>query len=122
MSAADGTLLLTASEVVALLDLPSCMAAIEEVLRRHAAGETLPPRVLGLPADGGGVHVKAAGVRAPASRLAVKVNANYPGNPERFGLPAIQGVLVLFDGADGRPLAVLDSMELTALRTAATSA
>ena len=55
-------------------------------------------------------------------RLAVKMNANFPGNPERFGLPTIQGVLVLFDGADGRPLAILDSMELTALRTAATSA
>ena len=122
MSAAGGTLLLTASEVAALLDLPSCMAAIEEVLRRHAAGETLPPRILGLHADGGGLHVKAAGVRAPAPRLVVKMNANFPGNPERFGLPTIQGVLVLFDGADGRPLAVLDSMELTALRTAATSA
>jgi alanine dehydrogenase len=50
------------------------------------------------------------------------VNANFPANPERFGLPAIQGVLVLFDGACGRPLAVLDSMLITALRTAATSA
>jgi ornithine cyclodeaminase/alanine dehydrogenase-like protein (mu-crystallin family) len=119
---AGGTLLLTASEVTALLDLPACMAAIEEVLRRHAAGETLPPRVLGLPAAGGGLHVKAAGVAAPEPRLAVKVNANYPGNPERFGLPTIQGIVVLFDGACGRPLAILDSMEITALRTAATSA
>jgi len=119
---APGTLLLTGGEVAALLDLPSCIAAVEDVLRRHAAGETVPPRVLGLPSTGGGLHVKGAGLLGSEPRLAVKVNANFPANPERFGLPAIQGVLVLFDGACGRPLAILDSMMITALRTAATSA
>jgi alanine dehydrogenase len=119
---APGTLLLTGREVAALLDLPSCMAAVEDVLRRHAAGETVPPRVLGLPSVDGGLHVKAAGSLGSEPRLAVKMNANFPANPERFGLPTIQGVLVLFDGVCGRPLAILDSMMLTALRTAATSA
>lgn len=117
-----GTLLLTASEVAALLDLPTCIAAVEDVLRRHAAGETVPPRVLGLPAAAGGLHVKAAGLLGSAPRLAVKLNANFPANPERFELPTIQGVLALFDGTCGRPLALLDSMTITALRTAATSA
>ena len=117
-----GTLLLTASEVAALLDLPTCIAAVENVLRRHAAGETVPPRVLGLPVAAGGLHVKAAGLLGSEPRLAVKLNANFPANPERFGLPTIQGVLALFDGACGRPLALLDSMTITALRTAATSA
>ncbi len=118
----SGTLLLTASEVAALLDLPTCIAAVENVLRQHAAGETVPPRVLGLPAVTGGLHVKAAGLLGSESRLAVKLNANFPGNPERFGLPTIQGVLALFDGTCGHLLALLDSMTITALRTAATSA
>lgn len=117
-----GTLLLTASEIAALLDLPTCIAAEEDVLRRHAAGETVPPRVLGLPAAAGGLHVKGAGLLGSEPRLAVKLNANFPANPERFELPAIQGVLALFDGACGSPLALLDSMTITALRTAATSA
>src|SRR5918999_644956 len=117
-----GTLLLTANEVAALLDLPSCIAAVEDILRRHAAGETVPPQVLGLPSAGGGLHVKGAGILGSEPRLAVKLNANFPSNPERFGLPTIQGVLVLFDGVNGRPLAILDSMRITALRTAATSA
>lgn len=116
-----GTLLLTASEVAALLDLPACLAAIADVLHRHAAGETVPPRVLGLRAAAGGLHVKGAGLLGAEPRLAVKLNANFPANPQ-LGLPTIQGVLVLFDGANGRPLAVLDSMMITALRTAATSA
>jgi alanine dehydrogenase len=117
-----GTLLLTAGEVAALLDLPACIAAVADVLRRHAAGETVPPRVLGLPAVAGGLHIKGAGLLGSEPRLAVKLNANFPANPQRFGLPTIQGVLVLFDGACGRPLAILDSMMITALRTAATSA
>ncbi len=118
----SGTLLLTASEVAALLDLPTCIAAVEQVLRRHAAGETVPPRVLGLPSAAGGVHIKAAGLLGSEPRLAIKLNANFPGNPEHFGLPTIQGMLALFDGTCGRLLALLDSMTITALRTAATSA
>src|SRR6185503_9521282 len=38
------------------------------------------------------------------------------------GLPTIQGVLVLFDATNGVPLAVMDSMAITSLRTAAASA
>ena len=57
----------------------------------------------------------------PALPLA-KVNANFPGNPARHGLPTIQGVLVLFDAARGEPLAVMDSAAITTLRTAAASA
>ena len=51
-----------------------------------------------------------------------KINANFPGNPERRGLPTIQGVVALFDAEDGRLLALLDSMEITSLRTAAATA
>src|SRR5262249_40137063 len=36
--------------------------------------------------------------------------------------PTIQGVLALYDGDDGRPLALMDSIELTALRTGAATA
>jgi ornithine cyclodeaminase/alanine dehydrogenase-like protein (mu-crystallin family) len=52
----------------------------------------------------------------------VKINANFPENPTSRGLPTIQGVLVLFDARDGVPLAIMDSMAITTLRTAAASA
>src|SRR5262249_26853078 len=39
-----------------------------------------------------------------------------------LGLPTIQGVLVLADSSDGRPLAIMDSAAITAIRTAAASA
>jgi ornithine cyclodeaminase/alanine dehydrogenase-like protein (mu-crystallin family) len=50
------------------------------------------------------------------------VAATSPANGARRGLPTIQGVVVLSDGEDGRPLALLDSMEITALRTGAATA
>src|SRR4029078_2597373 len=92
-------------------------------LRAHAHGRTLAPRVLGLHGRGeGSFHVKAGGLEDEARGGAVKVNATFPGSPTRRGLPTIQGVIVLFDGDDGRVVALLDSMESTALRTAAATA
>ena len=40
----------------------------------------------------------------------------------RHGLPTIQGVIALYDGESGYPLALLDSIEITALRTGAATA
>jgi len=72
---------------------------------------------------GGAFHVKAAGVKLPGrAYFAAKTNANFPGNRERFGLPTIQGVVLLFDAESGVPLAVLDSIEITILRTGAATA
>jgi alanine dehydrogenase len=67
--------------------------------------------------------VKAAGLRLPGrAYFAAKTNANFPGNRERFGLPTIQGIVLLFDAENGVPLAVLDSIQITILRTGAATA
>jgi ornithine cyclodeaminase/alanine dehydrogenase-like protein (mu-crystallin family) len=50
------------------------------------------------------------------------VNGNFPENSSRFGLPTIQGVIVLCDAGNGTPLAVMDSRDITSLRTAAATA
>jgi ornithine cyclodeaminase/alanine dehydrogenase-like protein (mu-crystallin family) len=75
--------------------------------------------VLGVPAPGGGFHIKAAGLVGPRSYFAAKTNANFPENPQRFGLPTIQGTVVLADAGTGVPLAIIESGCVTALRTAA---
>jgi ornithine cyclodeaminase/alanine dehydrogenase-like protein (mu-crystallin family) len=56
------------------------------------------------------------------SYFAAKINANFPTNPRERGLPTIQGVVALFDAVTGRPLALLDSIAVTTLRTAAATA
>jgi ornithine cyclodeaminase/alanine dehydrogenase-like protein (mu-crystallin family) len=115
-------LLLTRRDVTALLTADAAFAAVEQAFRLHAQGRTLPPGVLSAPVPDGGFHLKAAGLQLRRSYFAVKCNANFPLNRRRHGLPTIQGLVLLADAGNGRPLAVLDSMEITALRTAAASA
>jgi len=116
-------MILTRDDVRRLLDLDECIGAVTEVFRKSARGEIAPAGVLSMHAEGGGFHVKAAMLDDGEERwFAAKTNANFPGNAARFGLPTIQGVVLLFDAIAGRPLAILDSIELTALRTAAATA
>jgi alanine dehydrogenase len=121
VSARD-TALLTRSEVAARLSLPECIEALEAALRAQAEGHAIPSSVLALHVLGGGLHVKAAGLACGGrAYLAAKLNANFPANPGR-GLPTIQGVIALVDADDGRLLVLMDSTEITALRTAAATA
>jgi len=112
------TLLLGRADVERLLPPGACIDAVADAFRRHALGETSPPGILGMHVGAGSFHVKAAGLDGA---FAAKLNANFPGNPAR-GLPTIQGVVILADAQDGRLLALMDSMALTALRTAAATA
>jgi ornithine cyclodeaminase/alanine dehydrogenase-like protein (mu-crystallin family) len=113
------TLILTRNDVRRLLSLADCIDAVEAAFRRQGERLDPAPRVLGLHVDGGGFHAKAAVV---GDYFACKLNGNFPSNRERHGLPTIQGVIVLSRTADGRVLAVMDSIEITILRTAAATA
>jgi alanine dehydrogenase len=116
------TLVLTRAQVEGLLGFDECIAAVEAAFRLHAEGKSLAPGVLGVRSREGGFHLKAAGLERGRLYFAAKTNANFPDNPRRHGWPAIQGVVVLCDGDDGRLLAVMDSIELTVRRTAAAAA
>jgi ornithine cyclodeaminase/alanine dehydrogenase-like protein (mu-crystallin family) len=98
-----------------------CRVAVEEAFRQHGAGEAPPPGVLAVAGEGGGFHIKAGTLQGSRRYFAAKVNGNFSGN-EWLGLPRIQGVIVLCDAEDGSVLAVMDSSEITQLRTAAATA
>jgi ornithine cyclodeaminase/alanine dehydrogenase-like protein (mu-crystallin family) len=114
--------ILSRREVLELLSLRECIAAVEDAFRLHADGRTFGPGVLGVPAGRGGFHIKAAGLAGSRSYFAAKINANFPDNPHRFGLPTIRGTVVLADAETGEPLAMMDSGSVTALRTGAATA
>lgn len=57
---------------------------------------------------------------APMAKIGVKTVTLFDDNRNN-GLPFIQGMVCLFDGKNGTPLAVLDGMTITALRTGAVS-
>lgn len=114
-------LVLSRSDVESLLDLDACFSAVESAFRRYGAGEVPPPGALGVKATDGGFHIKAGILGGPTPVFAAKVNGNFFGN-ERRGLPRIQGVIVVADAETGTPLAVMDSIAITRLRTAAATA
>jgi ornithine cyclodeaminase/alanine dehydrogenase len=118
----ESTLLLTRSDVAALLTIDDYIASIERVFKLYGEGKTGAPGVLGVHAPNGGFHIKAGMLDLDQSFFAAKINANFPQNATRFGLPLIQGVIVLCNAENGLPLAVMDSIEITIQRTGAATA
>ncbi len=115
-------LILRRSEVTALMNPAAYLAAVEAAFRAYANGDASVPMPMHIPAQSGGFHVKGALVIADRAYVAVKLNGNFPGNPNRSGLPTIQGVVLLCDATNGSLLAIIDSIEITLRRTAAASA
>ena len=114
--------LLSRADVERLLTPDVCIAAVEDAFRQLALGKLPSPGILGLHGGEGSFHVKAGFLFADRPYFAAKLNANFPGNGARHGLPTIQGAVILSDAANGTPLAIMDSISITALRTAAGSA
>jgi len=115
-------LVLCRTEITALMDPVAYLAAVEAGFRCYASGDASVPMPMHIPLQDGGFHAKGALVVLDRAYVALKVNGNFPGNPQRQGLPTIQGVVLLYDAANGSLLAVMDSIEITLKRTAAASA
>ena len=118
----EGTRLLRRSDIESLLSLRDCIDAVDEIFRLQGEGKVPAPGILEVRADAGGLHVKAGLLPGDRNYLVAKLNANFPDNNAHFGLPTIQGVIVVFDAESGAPLAILDSIDITLKRTAAASA
>lgn len=115
-------LLLTRSDIAAVLTLDDCIAAVESAFAAHARGETIAPGLLHGDGIDGEFHIKAGGLRTPQAVYACKVNGGFFQNRTRHDLPAIQGLILLYDATNGVPLAVSESGLITRLRTGATTA
>ena len=119
----EPTIVRGALDVNRFLTFRECIDAVARTLQAHVAGKSRGPVSGGFALPTGTFHAKLAAIEGDGRVfVAVKANVNLPGNPNRCGRPTIQGALVLLDGDDGRPLAIMDSIALTSLRTAAVAA
>jgi len=105
-----------AAQVRSLLTFPLLIDAIEAAHRR--AKIAVQDSFLGSENEQYFVRNAVDRGRYMASKLITSFPANLAGGK----LPAVQAICVLFDGSDGRPLAVIDGTEVTYWRTAADSA
>jgi ornithine cyclodeaminase len=102
---------------VGRLPLTAAVDALERALLDGLDPEADPPRSAFATESGELLLMPSSWANAAGVKLATVA----PANPER-GLPRIQGVYVLFDGATLAPAALVDGIALTSLRTAAVSA
>jgi alanine dehydrogenase len=116
------TLLLKRSEVAKLLTIEHCIPAVEQAFKLYCLGAAPTPAVLGIHAQNGGFHIKAGIMNLRNNYFVAKTNANFPENNKTNGMPTIQGIISVFDADNGKLLAVMDSIEITLLRTGAATA
>ncbi|TMJ20790.1 MAG: ornithine cyclodeaminase family protein [Alphaproteobacteria bacterium] len=114
-------LYVTAEEVAKLLPYEECISLMREAMIALSAGRTrqLLRTILDLPE--GRAFGSMLGAMLDDGVFGAKLVSVYPDNFDRGG-PSHQGVVVLFDAADGAPSAILEAGEITAIRTAAASA
>jgi alanine dehydrogenase len=115
-------LILTRSQIAGLLTFEEYVRVVEDAFRAHAEGRSLDPALMHVSAPDGEFHIKAGGLLAPEPYFALKANGGFFQNRERFQMPNIQGMVILASAANGLPLAVMDSMEITIQRTGAATA
>lgn len=116
------TLIIPRKDIRRVMSPADYRDAVEQAFRAAVTGQASSPMPMHLPAKQGAFHGKGASLSLDRDFVVVKVNGNFPGNPARLGLPTIQGAILLFDGSNGRLLAILDSIEESIQRTAAASA
>lgn len=116
----SGLLYLTRAEVERLLDVRGMLEALSDALIKYSAGKTsVPPRAAARVPDRGLLGAMPGYV--PGVALEVKLVSVFPANHER-GLPSHQGLIMVFDEADGAPIALMDGTYITAIRTGGTAA
>lgn len=112
---------ISAEEVYAALPIADCIDVIERAMIAVSHGEaTLPLRSLMPLGAGNAMGIMPGGLAEPHVH-GIKLVSLYPQNPRR-GLSSHQGVILLFDTENGRPIAAVDGASVTAQRTAAASA
>ena len=112
--------ILTRKQIEELVSIPVIIEAVEQGFATYSRGEAVVPPVAALHFDypPGDCHIK-YGYAKNGKYYVVKIASGFPDNPQ-LGLPAGNGLMLLFDKQTGRLLSILhDEGYLTDLRTAA---
>lgn len=113
---------ISAQQVRQLMSMQDCISVMADAMGAWSRGELdVPLRQFHSLGDReGSLYGHMPGIARGLNAYGAKLISLHPANPAR-GTPTIQGFIALFDYQDGRPLAIIDAAEVTALRTAAAS-
>ncbi len=112
------TLFLSRNDTKDLLNIADVIRVVEDVFKSFEQGRaSMPPKAY-LAVEHGDFRAMPAAIPGAAG---LKWVNSHPNNPSR-DLPTVMAILVYNDPETGYPLAIMDATEITAYRTAATSA
>lgn len=116
-------IVLSDADVHAVLTPAACERAVTEALIGVAAGEAFAPlrTVMAPPKSSGFMGLMPAHEAVGPGTFGVKVVCLMPANAAR-GIDVHQGAVMLFDGEDGMPRALVNAAAITEIRTAAVTA
>jgi len=117
------TSILSNSDIASVLDFDLAIKAVERVMLAHGQRRVIEPNLLHADVPRGEFHIKTGGVLHDddGGVFGLKANGGFFENSDR-GLPNIVGIIYLSDAETGCPLAVLDSVEISRVRTGAATA
>ena len=120
IAAVKELLYLSRADVERLLDVDAMLEALSRAFVLYSSGVTsVPPRIAARVGDHSLLGAMAGYV--PGVALETKLVSVFPEN-DLHGIPSHQGLIGLFDEADGRPIAVMDANYITAIRTGGSAA
>lgn len=113
---------LTREDVLKALTMQEAVALMRTAFTELSLGRVTAPQRLSVEMPEQEGRVLLMPIHMPAvGQFGLKLVSLFTKNPDR-GLPYIHAVMLLLDGNDGRPLALMDAEHLTALRTGAATA
>lgn len=122
-SAARGLLVINGATVEAAVSLDEAVQCAEAALRKTASGIAHQDvrRTLNLPGETGTCLSLMYASLSDRPHFGAKVQSVFPQNFE-VGLPSHQGGVLLFEKANGKPVALINAHAITGLRTPAATA
>lgn len=117
-------LILSRKELEQLLSLEDITPAVEKSFSLYAEGKAKLAESVQIDVEEpkGEFHIKSGQLGLDKPYVCLKMNGAFFDNPVRYGLPSICGLILLYSGLNGRPLAVMESGYITLLRTGAAGA
>jgi len=113
-------LTLSKQEISGLLTMKEALTSVEEAYRAFGEGKAINPLAISfvVPRYYGEVDIKPAYIET-IDCSGMKFAGGYWDNPKNYGLPSVIGIILLVDGKNGLPLAIMDGTQVGSYRTSA---
>jgi ornithine cyclodeaminase/alanine dehydrogenase-like protein (mu-crystallin family) len=116
------TLLLSRADIERRVDLSDALTVVPEVLREVALGRVVMPAKVTMDLSSFGMRAWNTAMPAFIEQMGAtgfKWVGGFLDNPTRHGLPFLIATILVQDSATGYPLAIMDGVHITNLRTGA---